>query len=77
MSPPIPTGTAFPSAPAEVPTISLLYPSLGDYMGLELSEEAIAQNMPEYALATRPNVSDKCRCYTECCILIYICTNIL
>ncbi|XP_032667631.1 syntenin-1-like [Odontomachus brunneus] len=53
---PIPTGSAVPSAPAEIPSISQLYPSLGDYMGLELSEEAIAQNMPEYALATRPNM---------------------
>lgn len=26
-------------------------------MGLELSEEAIRQNMPEYALMTRPDVS--------------------
>lgn len=55
----MPTGPAIPSAPAEVPSISQLYPSLGDYMGLELSAEAIAQNMPEYALATRQNVSNK------------------
>lgn len=30
------------------------YPSLNDYMGLELSEEVIAQNMPEYAIV-RPS----------------------
>lgn len=26
-----------------------MYPSLGDYMGLELSEAVIAANMPEYS----------------------------
>lgn len=31
-----------PSAPAHV------YPALGDYMGLELSSDVIAMNMPEY-----------------------------
>lgn len=30
------------------------YPSLNDYMGLELSEEVIAQNMPEYAIVRPP-----------------------
>jgi hypothetical protein len=29
-------------------------------MGLELNEETIAQNMPEYALATRLNTNDVC-----------------
>lgn len=33
------------------------YPSLNDYMGLELSEEVIAQNLPEYALV-RPTQGD-------------------
>lgn len=28
---------------------SPLYPSLGEYMGLELSEAVIAENMPEYS----------------------------
>lgn len=28
-----------------------LYPSLGEYMGLELSESVIAVNMPEYSQA--------------------------
>lgn len=32
-------------------------------MGLELSEEAITQNMPEYVLATRPNVNEKYQHY--------------
>ncbi|XP_011881256.1 PREDICTED: syntenin-1-like [Vollenhovia emeryi] len=53
----IPTTT--PSAPAYVPSApGMLYPSLGDYMGLELTEDTIAQNMPEYALATRQNATD-------------------
>lgn len=51
---PIPIESTTPSAPIYVPSApSMLYPSLGDYMGLELNEETIAQNMPEYALATR------------------------
>ncbi|XP_067217345.1 syntenin-1 [Linepithema humile] len=57
--PPISTGPVIPSAPTYMPTApSALYPSLGDYMGLELNEETIAQNMPEYALVTRQNASD-------------------
>ncbi|XP_011629981.1 syntenin-1-like [Pogonomyrmex barbatus] len=45
-----------PSTPTYIPSApTMLYPSLGDYMGLELNEEIIAQNMPEYALATRQN----------------------
>lgn len=35
-----------PSAPAHV------YPALGDYMGLELSADVIARNMPEYQVQT-------------------------
>lgn len=30
------------------PQPSIMYPSLGDYMGLELSQAMIAANMPEY-----------------------------
>lgn len=57
--PPISTGPAIPSAPTYVPSApSALYPSLGNYMGLELNEETIAQNMPEYALVARQNASD-------------------
>ncbi|KAL0841974.1 hypothetical protein ABMA28_014197 [Loxostege sticticalis] len=37
-----------PSAPAHV------YPALGDYMGLELSADVIARNMPEYQVQTVP-----------------------
>jgi len=56
---PIPIESTIPSAPTySVPSApSMLYPSLGDYMGLELNEETIAQNMPEYVLATRQNAS--------------------
>lgn len=54
----VPIGDTTPSAPTYVPSApGMLYPSLGDYMGLELNEETIAQNMPEYALATR-NAND-------------------
>ncbi|XP_049858897.1 syntenin-1-like [Schistocerca gregaria] len=38
-----------PSAPASFGTT--LYPTLNEFMGLELSQEVIAQNMPEYAVA--------------------------
>lgn len=58
---PVPIEPAIPSAPVYVPSApSALYPSLGDYMGLELNEETIAQNMPEYALAKRQNANDVC-----------------
>lgn len=40
--PSYPSQTANPSAP-------VMYPSLTDYMGLELSESVIAANMPEYS----------------------------
>lgn len=39
--------TAAPTAPP-----ALMYPALGEYMGLELSQEVIALNMPEYRLQT-------------------------
>lgn len=43
-----PTG-GYPSAPAATgATVTELYPGLADFMGLELSEEIIAANMPEY-----------------------------
>ncbi|XP_053977459.1 syntenin-1-like [Hylaeus volcanicus] len=44
-----------PSAPAYNPS-SILYPSLGEYMGMELTEEVIVQNMPEYALVNRKSM---------------------
>lgn len=50
----MPVMPVMPSAPAyESSAINPLYPSLGDYMGLDLSEEVIEKNMPEYALANR------------------------
>ncbi|KAK1121962.1 hypothetical protein K0M31_009811 [Melipona bicolor] len=51
--PPIAQEQTNPSAPVYNAFSSALYPSLGDYMGLELTEEVIAQNMPEYSLANR------------------------
>lgn len=50
-----------PSAPALTPPgyndlPGQLYPALGDYMGLELSPEAIETNMPEYTIAYRESV---------------------
>lgn len=42
----LPYPTAVTSMP--VPMGASVYPSLGDYMGLELSEEVLSQNMPEY-----------------------------
>lgn len=57
----VPIEPAIPSAPVYVPSApSALYPSLGDYMGLELNEETIAQNMPEYVLAKHQNANDVC-----------------
>lgn len=41
-----PPVSAPPSAPRQV------YPALGEYMGLELSPEVIAINMPEYQIQT-------------------------
>lgn len=51
--PPIQQHQHNPSAPAYNSLSSTLYPSLGEYMGLELTEETIAQNMPEYSLVNR------------------------
>nr|CAD7573194.1 unnamed protein product [Timema californicum] len=58
-SAPLPYPTNPTSAPPPYTTdpplggdsMSALYPALNDYMGLELSREAIEQNMPEYAVA--------------------------
>lgn len=60
--PSIPIESTVPSAPIYIPSApsGMLYPSLGDYMGLELNEETIAQNMPEYALAMRQNANNVC-----------------
>lgn len=56
--PPVSHGPAVPSAPAyDASSPVSVYPSLADYMGLELSEEAIMQNMPEYSLVNRQNMT--------------------
>ncbi|XP_012285620.1 syntenin-1 [Orussus abietinus] len=51
----IPSAPTAPSAPLASPSAPL-YPFLGEYMGLELSEEAILQNMPEYAVVKRDSM---------------------
>ncbi|OAD60939.1 Syntenin-1 [Eufriesea mexicana] len=51
--PPISHQEVNPSAPDYDSLPTTLYPSLGEYMGLELTENVIAQNMPEYSLANR------------------------
>lgn len=51
-SAPPPYPTVSPSAPLPYPIApvnSQMYPTLGDYMGLELTPEVIAANMPEYS----------------------------
>ena len=45
-----------PSAPGYNPS-AIMYPSLGEYMGLELTEEMIAENMPEYSLVNRTTMA--------------------
>lgn len=44
----------YPLSPSEMPSpgsVQHLYPTLNDYMGLDLSPEVLAANMPEYAVA--------------------------
>lgn len=55
--PPISHQETNPSAPDYDSLSTTLYPSLGEYMGLELTESVIAKNMPEYSLVNR-NVSN-------------------
>lgn len=43
-----------PSAPPRA-TTGHVYPALADYMGLELSHDVIARNMPEYQVQTVSN----------------------
>ncbi|XP_043262802.1 syntenin-1-like [Colletes gigas] len=45
-----------PSAPS-YNSSAVLYPLLGEYMGMELSEAVIAENMPEYSLVNRSSVT--------------------
>lgn len=40
------------AAPASASALRHVYPALGDYMGLELSQDVIAANMPEYQIQT-------------------------
>lgn len=47
-----PSALAYNSSPS-----APIYPSLGDYMGLELSNGTIANNMPEYAVSIQPNMT--------------------
>ncbi|XP_015188758.1 PREDICTED: syntenin-1-like [Polistes dominula] len=47
-----------PSAPAFDPSPSgPIYPSLGDYMGLDLSNKMIENNVPEYTVSTKANMT--------------------
>lgn len=41
--------TAYSTLPASPALENPMYPSLGDYMGLELTDAVIAANMPEYS----------------------------
>lgn len=47
------------SAPSAPPSAHM-YPALGDYMGLELSPQVIALNMPEYQVQTVSNIRNNC-----------------
>jgi len=51
--PPLPSNAGIPSAPLvnstpSNPVLAVSYPGLSEYMGLELSEALIRENMPEY-----------------------------
>ncbi|KAI4487132.1 hypothetical protein M0802_012006 [Mischocyttarus mexicanus] len=47
-----------PSAPAYDPSPSgPIYPSLEDYMGLDLTNKMIENNLPEYIVSTKPNMA--------------------
>lgn len=52
------------SSPAEQSNaVAVLYPGLGDFMGLELSQDVIALNMPEYMQSTQAvSVTPKVTC---------------
>ena len=56
-APPLRLEDAAPSAPAYNPSSAIMYPSLGEYMGLELTEEMIAVNMPEYSVVNRASMA--------------------
>lgn len=43
----------YPQITAPTPSVpTAMYPALGEYMGLELSHDVIALNMPEYQVQT-------------------------
>ncbi|XP_031832375.1 syntenin-1 [Nomia melanderi] len=54
--PPMPQIHNVPSAPPYTSS-ALLYPSPAEYMGLELGEEVIEENMPEYSLVSRTSTA--------------------
>ncbi|XP_012142692.1 syntenin-1 isoform X2 [Megachile rotundata] len=54
---PISCEKATPSAPVCNSSSVPLYPSLGEYMGLELTEETIAKNMSAYSLVNRQSMT--------------------
>lgn len=59
---------SYPLNPTEVPVLGgkrggSLYPALSDFMGLDLSPQALAELAPEYALAVPQSVSG---CYSNC-----------
>ena len=56
--PPIPSSaSAYPQIPSNASSNGPVYPGLGDYMGLELSEDVIRANMPEYLVVPQAPVS--------------------
>lgn len=72
-----------PSAPSSALAHTLprqyhtpIYPTLNDYMGLDLSPETIAQNMPEYSVSAAPASVRICFCFQsnllQLCVLYCI-----
>jgi len=45
-----------PSLPYPIHPNTGIYPSLSEYMGLELSPAVLAANMPEYVASVRKNI---------------------
>ena len=58
-SQPVPS-LPYPSAPQPALPSGSAYPTLGDYMGLELTEDVIRANMPEYLPASQVNNFQLC-----------------
>ncbi|XP_066588768.1 syntenin-1-like [Prorops nasuta] len=57
--------TILPSAPVYESPTHQLYPFLGEYMGLDLSQEVITLNMPEYAINHREQANINISTSTE------------